>query len=64
MIPEALAQIERAAVLVSDDPVILEHLGDIRLKTGKTEQALDAWRKALAITPNSAVLKKKILDAE
>ena len=42
MIPEALEQMERAASLVSDDPVILEHLGDIRLKAGKTERP---WRR-------------------
>ena len=64
MIPEALAQMERAASLVSDDPVILEHLGDVRLKAGKAELAVEAWRKALAITPDNAALKQKILDAQ
>ena len=63
MIIEALAQMERAATLVSDDPVILEHLGDVRLKAGQTELAVDAWRKALAITPDNNALKQKLLDA-
>jgi predicted TPR repeat methyltransferase len=64
MIPEALVQLERAASLVSDDPVILEHLGDVRLKAGTIDLALDAWRKALAISPDSVSLKQKILDAQ
>jgi predicted TPR repeat methyltransferase len=55
---------ERAAALVIDDPVILEHLGDVRLKAGLTEPAVEAWRKALAITPDSATLKQKLLDAQ
>jgi hypothetical protein len=28
-----------------------------------TEPAVEAWRKALAITPDSAALQQKILDA-
>jgi predicted TPR repeat methyltransferase len=64
MIPEALAQMERAATLVSDDPVVSEHLGDVRFKAGQVEGAIEAWRRALALTPDNAALKQKIEDAQ
>jgi tetratricopeptide (TPR) repeat protein len=64
MIPEALAQMERAVTLVGDDPVIFEHLGDVRFKAGQTELAIEAWRRALAISPDNAALKQKIDDAQ
>jgi len=55
---------ERAVTLVGDDPVIFEHLGDVRFKAGQIEPAIEAWRRALAINPDNAALKQKINDAQ
>jgi tetratricopeptide (TPR) repeat protein len=39
---------ERKAVLrMSDDPTILDHLGDIEVKNGKLQQAIVDWQKSL-----------------
>jgi len=42
---EAVAELEKAAA-EKPDGVVLDHLGDAYLKTGKHEKALAAWRKA------------------
>jgi tetratricopeptide (TPR) repeat protein len=47
-IPAALAELSRAQSLSPGDPVILEHLGEALLASGKREEAGSAFRKALA----------------
>jgi tetratricopeptide (TPR) repeat protein len=37
---------------------MLELLGDIRQRMGQSDQAVDAWKKALALTTNRAVRKR------
>jgi tetratricopeptide (TPR) repeat protein len=44
---QALEYLEKAVGLVSDDPVILEHLGDAYLKVGDKTKALDFYRRSL-----------------
>ena len=44
---EAEKHIEQAVDLTNNDIVILEHLGDVLLKTGKERQALSTYEKAL-----------------
>lgn len=40
---------------------LYDHAGDIYLKTGKTKEALDFWKKALPLKPdNEAEIRKKI----
>ncbi len=40
--------------------VILEHAGDIYMMTGRTDEALDYWKKALATGEGTALLNRKI----
>jgi tetratricopeptide (TPR) repeat protein len=64
MMEEAVAELERAAERISDDPIILEHLGDARSSVGDDEGALEAWKRALELDPDNEALKKKTGDAE
>jgi tetratricopeptide (TPR) repeat protein len=43
----ALQEVKKALHLAGDDPIILEHLGDIYLKLNKRMLALDAYNKSL-----------------
>lgn len=55
---EAVRELELAAS--TDDPggVVLEHLGDAYAKTGKSEQALAAWQKAVVAFQNEQEAEK------
>jgi len=57
---EALEQIERATVLIKDDPIVAEHLGDIHQALGNTAAAHRAWEEALNLDPDNQELKKKL----
>lgn len=37
----------KAAVRMSNDPTVLDHLGEIDAKTGKLPQAIDEWQRSL-----------------
>ncbi len=41
-------------------PEALEAYGDALARLGQTDQAVDAWRKALEKNPGSATLPQKI----
>ena len=68
MYREAVTELERAAGIVADDPIIFDHLGDAYLKIDEKGKALESWRKALELDPEdedlSDALRKKIGDAE
>jgi len=42
-----LKYLEKAVSLVPDDPVILEHLGDIYLKISNKKKALQFYKRSL-----------------
>ncbi len=42
------------------DPVVFEHIGDTYAKLNRTPQALDYWRKALALDPKNKLLADKV----
>jgi len=44
----------------SDDPEVLEHYGDILLKNGKTDEAMEQWEKSKSAGNNSDDIKFKI----
>jgi outer membrane lipoprotein-sorting protein len=46
------------------DPVVWEHLGDVRLKLGQKTEAWDAYRKALELDPKNKAVKSKIESLE
>lgn len=44
----------------AEDPVVLEHLGDVLIKLKKNEEAVEAWQKALNFGGDSNSLNEKI----
>lgn len=52
----------KSAISNSDEPSsdILEHYGDILYMTGDTENAVMQWKKALELSPDSEILKRKV----
>ncbi len=61
-VAEALREIQRAAELVKDDPVIFEHLGEIYLTQEHQEAAKDAWIRALELDPRNEKLIKRFRE--
>jgi tetratricopeptide (TPR) repeat protein len=62
-IEEALETIQRAVSLVSDDPVIYEHLGDIFLRQDERDKAREAWLHSLQLDSTNKTLGKRFRDA-
>ena len=61
MFEEARIELEKAQMLIGDDPVIYDHLGDVYLKIGTLGKAKEAWEKSLELEANDGV-KKKLED--
>jgi tetratricopeptide (TPR) repeat protein len=59
---EALTELKRAAVLVGDDPVIYEHLGDIYAKQQRLSDAREAWLHALELDPTNHKLMDRFRE--
>ncbi len=58
---ESLAELLRASELMQEpDPVVLDHIGDVYGKLGKTADAVLYWRKALQIDPNNSLITEKL----
>lgn len=55
----ALEYLQRAAAL-SDDPTILDHIGDVFAALGKREEARQWWQKALDEQPDNAAIRTKL----
>jgi tetratricopeptide (TPR) repeat protein len=55
---EALVEMEKATTVVKDDPVILDHLGDIYRSLNRLEDAAEAYRMSISIEENPKVQKK------
>ena len=49
----AAGPLERAGRLITDDPTILEHLGNLYLELGKSQRAEQEWERALAEWPTA-----------
>lgn len=49
---DAIRELNRAAAIERNHPVILDHLGDAYYRIGDAEQALMHWRNALEAGPN------------
>lgn len=52
----------RSAINNADEPSadIIEHYGDILYMTGDKEEAVKQWEKALELSPDSDILKRKV----
>jgi tetratricopeptide (TPR) repeat protein len=58
---QALTDLLHAAKAAEhDDPVVFEHIGDTYLKLNRIPQAVESWRKALALDPENKNLANKI----
>src|SRR5216110_549223 len=58
---QALSDLLRAAKDTDhDDPVVFEHIGDTYLKLNRAPEALESWKKALALDPKNKKLAEKI----
>ena len=63
-IKEALKELQRAARLVSDDPIIREHLGDVYYELKMYKESMREWKESLELKPESEAVKKKLTDIE
>jgi tetratricopeptide (TPR) repeat protein len=61
----AVEELERAARFVSDDPVILEHLGDAYNAANRYEEAVSAYERSRALREDGGTqdLARKIDEA-
>jgi Flp pilus assembly protein TadD len=57
---DALTQIKKALTLINDDATVLEHLGDIQMAMGNTNEARSAWQEALRVDPKNEKVKAKL----
>ncbi|HEO63646.1 MAG TPA: tetratricopeptide repeat protein, partial [Candidatus Omnitrophica bacterium] len=60
---KALEFIEKAYNKEPNDPVILDHLGDVYYKKRMLDKALEKWQKSLAADPDREDLAGKIEGA-
>jgi predicted negative regulator of RcsB-dependent stress response len=60
MYTEALVEIKKASELEGNDPVILEHLGDVYLKLGNKDAAQEVWKKSLEPDEKEEGFKERI----
>jgi len=56
----AVEELERAAAIAGNDPVILEHLGDAYSAVGRYREALDAYEKSKSIQDGREEVERKI----
>ena len=62
---EARSHLERAAVLVGEDPIVFEHLGDLYVVLGRLEEARSIYTRALELdAENAAALREKLRRLE
>ena len=47
-----------------EDPVVLDHIGDVYAKLGKNAEALSVWQKSLALDPENKKVAQKIEAAK
>ena len=60
---EAQGHLERAAVLVGEDPVVFEHLGDLYLAIGESGKAREVYERSLALEgENVEEVRRKLTD--
>jgi tetratricopeptide (TPR) repeat protein len=58
---DAAVYIEKSVATGNASAVVHEHLGDVYLKLGRKEQALELWKKALEMDSKNESIKEKIL---
>lgn len=61
--PLALEVLLSAAEVVSDDPVIWEHIGDTYMELGQPEFALESYTRSAKVDPDRPVIEEKMSEA-
>src|SRR5207302_2592336 len=56
---EALEEMMRAVAVVPDDPVFLEHLGEIYLTQNRRGEGREAWLRSLELDPTNHKLAER-----
>ncbi len=56
---KALGNLQKAVILF-EDPVIYDHLGDVYLKLDQQDKALESWRNSLEMKPDQEHVVQKI----
>ena len=65
LVDEAEKNLRAALQYDADDPAVLEHLGDLLMQTGRKEEAVGAWQKALQHGHEEPErVRRKILKAQ
>jgi predicted negative regulator of RcsB-dependent stress response len=59
---EAEKTVSEAARLSKRSATILEHLGDVRMKLGKTREAQAAWKEAAKLLEDDSGQKLRIMS--
>ena len=59
-ITEAREYVEKASKLMGEDPEIYEHIGDIYEASGDLPQAVEYWKKSLALDKTRVAVRAKI----
>ena len=59
----ARVELERAIRLVGEDPIILEHLGDVQMAGEDREAAHRTYRRALELDPDNESLLEKVEES-
>lgn len=62
--PKEAAALLRQALKETSDALIFDHLGDVEWSQKHVEQALDAWKQALALDPKNEAFRKKVEEAQ
>lgn len=57
---EALTAILRAHELEGDDPVIMDHLGDVYFKLNQPEKARELWERSLQLDADNVRIERKL----
>jgi tetratricopeptide (TPR) repeat protein len=62
--PRAIVELEKAALRVSDDPIVLEHLGDAYRAVRRFEEARTAYERSSRLQDGNAEIIEKIQSTE
>jgi tetratricopeptide (TPR) repeat protein len=63
MYRDALKEMQKAVKQVPDDPIMLEHFGDIELKLSNKKKTREQWLKSLERDPTNRKLREKFKAA-
>jgi Flp pilus assembly protein TadD len=58
---DAALYIEKSVATGKASAVVVDHLGDVYMKLGKKDRALEMWKKALEMDSKNEAIKEKIL---